>query len=82
VSMDVRHFKSGFVTTTAYANIADAKTAVIDAGPGGDFNEFPNGDGFTYLNPGYGNIVDIYLTDSQGSGTGTVYRVRLQLEGA
>ena len=52
MSMDVRHFKSGFVTVTAYANIAAAKTAVIDAGAGGQFYEFPNGDGFVYLNPG------------------------------
>ena len=82
MSMDIRHFKSGFVTVTTYASIAAAKTAVIDAGTGGQFDEFPNDDGFVYLNPGYGGIVDIYLTDSQGTGTGTVYRVRLQLEGA
>lgn len=78
MSMDIRHFKSGFVTVTAYANITAALNAVVHQGTNaaGHVDEFPNGDGFIY-NDINRRRVDIYLTSSQGSGTGTIYRVRL-----
>lgn len=78
MSMDIRQFKSGFVTVTTHANIAAALTARRNASPGSAFNEWATGDGFVEINTGYGEIVDVYLTDSQSTGTGTVYRVRLQ----
>lgn len=77
MSMDIRQFKTGYVSVTTHANIAAALAARRDASPGAAFNEWASGDGFVELNPGYGELVDVYLTDSQGTGTGTVYRVRL-----
>lgn len=76
MAVDVRHLKGGQVSVTAYANIAAALTAVVDAGTGARVDMFPTGDGFVYLDMGRG-FLDVYLTDSQGTGTGTVYQVHL-----
>lgn len=78
MSMDVRQFKSGFVTVTAYTTIAAALLARRNSTNGGDFDEWPTGDGFVEINTGYGEFIDIYRTNSQGTGTGIVYQVRLQ----
>lgn len=77
MSMDVRQFKTGYVYTTTYANIAAALADRRDNSEGSAFNEWASGDGFVEINTGYGELIDIYLTNSQGTGTGTVYRVRL-----
>lgn len=78
MSMDVRQFKTGFVTVTAFASIAAALASRRDNSPGSAFNEWSHGDGFVEINTGYGEHIDVYLTNSQGTGAGTVYRVRLQ----
>lgn len=78
MSMDVRQFKTGSVAVTTYANIAAALTDRRNNSPGASFNEWALGDGFVELNMGYGEHIYIYLTDSIGTGTGTVYRVALQ----
>lgn len=78
MSMDIRQFKTGSVEVTTYANIAAALTARRNASRGSVFNEWQSGDGFVEMNTGYGEVVYVYLTDSIGTGTGTVYRVALQ----
>lgn len=76
MSFDVRQLKSGFVTLTGYATIAAAYAAMQNQ-VGGTFDEWVHGDGFVYLNPGYGEYVDVFLTDAEGKTTAPVYRVRL-----
>lgn len=78
MSMDIRQFKTGSVEVTTYANIAAALAARRNATTGAAFNEWPNGDGFVEMNMGYGEVIYVYLTDSLGTGDGTVYRVALQ----
>lgn len=78
MSMDIRQFKGGSVEVTTYANIAAALADRRNNTTGGVFNEWPLGDGFVEMNPGYGEVVYVYLTGTLGTGTGTVYRVALQ----
>lgn len=78
MSMDIRQFKGGQVAVTTYANIAAALLARRNATSGGVINEWPLGDGFVEADPGYGEVVYVYLTNSIGTGAGTVYRITLQ----
>ena len=77
MAMDVRHFKrSGGVTLTAYATIATAQTAVVDAGTGAHINLFPDRSGFVYSDMGRG-WCDLYLCGVEGTTVAPIYRIRL-----
>lgn len=84
MSVDIRHLKrSGGVTLTAYATIAEAQTAVENAGMGAVINMFPDGSGFVYLELGqisHAGFVRLILVGTPETTVAPIYEVILSPE--